>query len=162
MDKNKTKKIIIRQGIVNDYKDGVNLVKDTGCDPYVYELLAKKSKIIPIVMKNIDNRALNILKQESLSCGADTAINEDISRFKKGSSNAVLFASLKQIEILSQKLKEQPFGLKEIGVKIKEIADDYTTPKKVFKYKNSKLDFSKPVVMGIVNLDPNSFSGDGN
>ncbi len=161
MDKKKTNKIIIRQGIVNDYKDGVNLVKDTGCDPYVYELLAKKSKIIPIVMKNIDNRALNILKQESLSCGADTAINEDISRFKKGSSNAVLFASLKQIEILSQKLKEQPFGLKEIGVKIKEIADDYTTPKKVFKYKNSKLDFSKPVVMGIVNLDPNSFSGDG-
>lgn len=161
MEKKKADKKIIRQGIINDYKDGLNLVKDTGCDPYVYEHLAKKSKTIPIIMEKIDNRALNILKQESLSCGADTAINEDISKFKKGFSNAVLFANIRQIEILSQKLKEQPFGLKDIAVKIKEIADNYIAPKKVFRYKNSKLDLSKPVVMGIVNLDPNSFSGDG-
>jgi dihydropteroate synthase len=108
-------------------------------------------------MEAIDNRAANILKQDAISVGADAAISESVSRFKKGVSDAALFATQKQLEKLLSKLCLQPFGLKEAAAEIEKII----LKKKVFRYKKSSLDLTKPVVMGIINLDPNSFSGDG-
>jgi dihydropteroate synthase len=37
----------------------------------------------------------------------------------------------------------------------------FSNEKRSWAYKNSSLDLSKPAVMGIVNMDPDSFSGDG-
>jgi dihydropteroate synthase len=143
--------------VINSFSDVLKLVKNTGCSSAVYESLANKGMLEPILIEKIDNRAANILKQESISVGADVALNENISRFKQGFSDVVVFATLFQLGKLISKLNLQPFGLKQIGDDLKRII----IKRKVFRYKNKSLDLSKPIVMGIVNLDPNSFSGDG-
>ncbi|MDR0822157.1 MAG: dihydropteroate synthase [Endomicrobium sp.] len=152
--------MLIRKAIVNNFSDAVKLVSDTKAMPIVHKSLAKKGLLETIIIEKIDNRAAAILKQESLSCGADLAVSDNISRFKKGFSNAVLFANIKQIEILASKLTLQPFELKKIAIDLKSFVKD-GIQEKIFRYKNKNLKFDKPAVMGIVNVDPNSFSGDG-
>lgn len=149
--------MIIRKAVVNNFNDAKTLAKNTGCSASVCEQLAKKGIIVPIVIEKIDNRAANILKQEAISTGADVAVSENVSKFKQGVSDVILFATINQIEKLINKLHLQPFGLKEVSLNLSSV----TNKKKVFKYKEKILDLSKPVVMGIVNMDPNSFSGDG-
>lgn len=153
--------MIIRKAAVNNFDEALKLVKKTGCNKYADRILAAKALINPVVIEKIDNRAAAIFKQEALSCGADLAVNENVSRFKKGFSDAVLLATVQQMRILSVKLGLQPFGLKEAAAALAGIAGKLTENKKVFRYKNKKIDLLKPAVMGIVNLDPSSFSGDG-
>jgi dihydropteroate synthase len=149
--------MIIRKAVISNFSDALKLVRNTGSSSVVHELLAKKGVLNAIVIEKIDNRAANILKQEAISVGASVALNENVSRFKKGVSDTVLFATVNQIEKLVNKFRLQPFRLKEIALKLENIVNK----KKVFKYKERYLDLSNPIVMGIVNVDPNSFSGDG-
>jgi dihydropteroate synthase len=149
--------MIIRKVIVNNFNEALKLVISTGCSCAVQKVLAEKGIFKAVVIEKIDNRAANILKQEAISVGADSAISEDVSRFKEGTSNTVLFATLNQVKELIDKLRLQPFGLKEIAFSLGSILDD----KRVFKYGNNSFDLSKPIVMGIINVDPGSFSGDG-
>jgi dihydropteroate synthase len=153
--------MILRKAFAYNLNDSLKLAKNTGCDKHVRALLAKKGLFQPIVIEKIDSRAANILKQEAISCGADASVNENVSRFKKGFSNIALFATVKQLETLAKKLYLQPFGLKEAAAELEIILKEAANPVKIFRYKKSKLDFSKTAVMGIVNLDPCSFSGDG-
>jgi dihydropteroate synthase len=143
--------------VINNFNDVLKLVKNTRCSPAVYESLANKGMLELIVIERIDNRVANILKQEAISVGADVALNENISRFKQGFSDIVLLVTLSQLGKLIPKLSLQPFGLKQIGSCLERII----IKRKIFRYRNKSLDLSKPVAMGIVNLDPNSFSGDG-
>lgn len=150
--------MIIRKAVIGNFNDALKLVKNTGSSSAVHELLAKKGVLNAIVIEKIDNRAANILKQEAISVGASVALNENVSRFKKGVSDTVLFATVNQIEKLVNKLRLQPpVKLKEIALKLKNTVNK----KKVFKYGERCLDLLNPVVMGIVNVDSNSFSGDG-
>jgi dihydropteroate synthase len=149
--------MIIRKAVIGNFDDALKLVKNTGSNSAVHELLAKKGVLNAIVIEKIDNRAANILKQEAISVGASVALNENVSRFKKGVSDTVLFATVNQIEKLASKLRLQPFKLKEVALKLKNIVNK----EKVFKYGERCLDLLNPVVMGIVNVDPNSFSADG-
>jgi dihydropteroate synthase len=149
--------LIIRKAAVYDFNDALKLVKATGCSARVCEVLAKKGILEPVTVENIDNRAANILKQEAISVGADAALSSDVSRFRLGFSNILLFATIEQISKLADKLILQPFGLKQLAADLKKLI----SRKKVFRYKDKHLNLDSPVVMGIVNLDPDSFSGDG-
>jgi dihydropteroate synthase len=149
--------MLVRKAVINNFHDALELVRNSGCSKIVVEKLAKKAVFNAIILEDIDNRALNILKQEAISVGADIAVGESVSRFVMGCSNAVLFAALNQLEKLAEKLKLQPFSLKEVSLKIRELM----TPKKFFRYGNKKIDLTNPVIMGIINMTPDSFSGDG-
>ncbi|MDR3281651.1 MAG: dihydropteroate synthase [Endomicrobium sp.] len=149
--------MIIRKAVINGFNDALKLVKSIGCSDIICEYLAKKGVFRAIIVENIDNRAINILKQEAVSVGADAVVSESISRFKHGVSNTVIFASTSQFEKLIGKLFLQPFGLKKVALKLKSILNE----KKKFKCKEKYIDLSNPVVMGIINMDPFSFSGDG-
>ena len=149
--------MILRKAIINNLKDALELIRKTGSSSVIHKHLAQKGTNFPAIIEQIDNRAANILKQEAISVGADVSLNENISRFKKGFSDLILFANIAQILKLISKLQLQPFGLKEVSCNLERLING----KKIFRYKNKSLDLSSPVVMGIINMDPNSFSGDG-
>jgi dihydropteroate synthase len=149
--------MIIRKVVINSFNDALKLVKDIGCSDVVCESLAKKGVFKAVIVEKMDNRAINILKQEAVSIGADAVVSESVSRFEHGVSNTAIFASVSQFEKLICKLSLQPFGLKKVALKLENILNE----KKKFKYKEKYIDLSNPVVMGVVNVDPCSFSGDG-
>lgn len=152
--------MIVRKTKADSIGDILKIIKTSGCDEYVYGKLSKKMSGNVIIADGIDNRAANILKQESLSCGADTVVSSDVSRFKKGISRAVICATLYQLEKLALKLKQQPFGLKDLSFEIEKLIKQDN--KKIIVCGKKKLVLNgRSLIMGIVNLSAESFYGDG-
>ena len=89
----------------------------------------------------------NILKQTAISVGAECATNREVITGKIEKSACILGGSISEIKKIGEKLKFQPFGLKELGEKLIEYS---VRPKNL----NCK-------IVGILNLTDNSFSDGG-
>lgn len=89
----------------------------------------------------------NILKQTAISVGAECATNREVITGKIEKSACILGGSISEIKKIGEKLKFQPFGLKELGEKLIEYS---VRPKNL----NCK-------IVGILNLTNNSFSDGG-
>ena len=121
----------------------VNAVFQTlGVTPEGSALLAPKTHLNLIYIKDLKTPAANILKQDALSIGADLAVPKDTITCKVPLVDAVLIANDKQLKVLARKEKIQPFGLKEVALKLSELT---------FTCKD---DFR---VMGIINTNEDSF-----
>ncbi len=97
----------------------------------------------------------NILKQTALSVGCDCATHREVITGKIENSNCILGGSVSQIKKIAEKLKFQPFGLKELGKKLENSCPPLAGgPKSIISRRGTKL-------VGILNLTPNSFSDGG-
>jgi len=150
--------MIVKKIKTDNINDAIKIIAGSKCDEYVYEKLAKKVVGNSFIVENIDNRAANILKQEAISCGCDVAVSKDVSLFKKGKSNVVICANTNQIEKLILKINGQPFGLKLLSQKINDINSFQL---KQIVCANKKISLHKTLVMGIINLSPDSFFQNG-
>ena len=88
----------------------------------------------------------NILKQTALSVGADCATHKEVITGKAQCSDCILGGSFAQLNKIAQKLEFQPFGLKNLGEKIKSQLNTTT---------------HKTKIMGILNVTKDSFSDGG-
>lgn len=88
----------------------------------------------------------NILKQTALSFGADCGVHRDVLVNKVEKTDAILGGSVSQIKKICEKLKLQPFSMKDLAFNIEAKLE-----------KNDK----KTKIVGILNLTPDSFSNDG-
>lgn len=97
----------------------------------------------------------NILKQTALSVGCDCATHREVITGKIENSNCILGGSVSQIKKIAEKLKFQPFGLKELGKKLENSRPPIAGgPKSMISKRGTKL-------VGILNLTTNSFSDGG-
>ena len=97
----------------------------------------------------------NILKQTALSVGCDCATHREVITGKIENSNCILGGSVSQIKKIAEKLKFQPFGLKELGKKLENSCPPLAgEPKSMISRRGTKL-------VGILNLTTNSFSDGG-
>lgn len=97
----------------------------------------------------------NILKQTALSVGCDCATHREVITGKIENSNCILGGSVSQIKKIAEKLKFQPFGLKELGKKLENSCPPLAGgPKSMISRRETKL-------VGILNLTTNSFSDGG-
>ncbi len=87
----------------------------------------------------------NIIKQTAISVGADCATHREVITGKIEKSDCILGASASQIKKIAEKLKFQPFKLKELGQKL--LAGCKTE--------------HRVKLAGILNLTENSFSDGG-
>lgn len=97
---------------------------------------------------NLTVAQANILKQTALSFGCDCATNRNVITGEIKTSDVILTGSISQLKKISQKLKLQPFSLKNLAKNLDELLNQ-ETPRK------------KTKIMGILNLTQNSFSDGG-
>lgn len=88
----------------------------------------------------------NILKQTALTVGADCAVHREVITGKIDNSDVILGGSYSQLRKIAEKLKFQPFSLKELSGEILRQLE----PKK-----------SETKIVGILNITDNSFSDGG-
>ncbi len=126
-------------------------------------IMGDKLKFIVIKLKNINSTALNILKQEALSIGAELANHKDVITGKIAESDSILFGTPVQLRIIVKKIRTQEFGLKELSKDLENIltaADNKDA--KILKTGKGDIIFSgKTYIMGILNVTPDSFSDGG-
>lgn len=132
-----------------------------GNTPEGAKILSKKGEVFTFVIEGIDTRAANILKQDAIASGGDCALPREASSFICTTCTAVLIVTPRVLEKLLQRLEKQPFGLKRIGQEIRELVAAEKEDTFVFDCAGRKLVLDKPVIMGILNTTPDSFSDGG-
>ena len=118
-------------------------LKSLGVDGGGINILASKSKIHLIAIKDLHVGAANILKQDALSIGADLAVPRGTVIAKDPKVDCLLIASSKALNILAKKELAQPFGLKELAHKLQLIAEIQKP--------------SHAEIMGVINANDDSF-----
>lgn len=100
----------------------------------------------------------NILKQTAISVGADCAVHRETITAKIVKTDCILGGSFSQLKKITQKLRKQAFKLSKLADLIDKNLDFRF---KSMQIKETTLDFTKPYIVGVLNLTQNSFSDGG-
>ena len=147
---------------ISNHRDVKQTMQDIGVDPYGIGIMQPKAMYYLMRMNSISNIAANILKQEMLSLGGEVAVERGALTGKIKKTDCLLMGNLSQFNRLNQKLNKQPFGLDKLAQDLCLTLKNYERDNFVLDLGKYKLNLSLKVhIMGIVNLTPDSFSGDG-
>lgn len=148
--------------LIRNQQEGRRVLEEIGVDPGAYPYLLPKSNFYCIKLKDIPFRGANIIKQEMLSKGGEAAIPRQ-ALSGEGSGDVLLMGTLKHYRLLIRKLKVQPFGLKKVAAEIENILAALEARQQTIELphgKSLKLG-ERTLIMGILNVTPDSFSDGG-
>jgi len=136
------------------------LMAAVGVAPRGVQIMAAKFTSRAVYVKDLHPAAANIVKQVALSSGAEAAVHRDAVTCRAARSDAVLFGTAKQLAAVGQKLTGQDFGLDAVGRAISRVVASWdAVPELTLKGECRRLE--PPLVMGILNVTPDSFSDGG-
>ena len=126
------------------------------------KIMWTKSLFLPIRLDHLSCVAANVLKQEMLARGGDCAVHHDCATLEREESSVLLIGTRNQYDDLTGKLREQGFGLPGVATQIVNLLADLDAPPKPVQVGA----YTHPIgqrtlVMGVINVTPDSFSGDG-
>jgi dihydropteroate synthase len=140
---------------------------EIGVDPRGIEIMTDKFEWYTIRVYQVSFRQAAIIKQEMLAQGADAAVSWQVCSWDRAGSESphslLLAGTLRQLRRFIAKLKQQPFGLPELAVRIETGLANYRQSQPLPTMINGQAYdlFAKTYVMGIINVTPDSFSKDG-
>ncbi|MBD3263608.1 MAG: dihydropteroate synthase [Candidatus Omnitrophica bacterium] len=141
-------------------KEFLELLLSLGVSKEGAKILLPKGLNSAFKIEDIKSREANIIKQHLLSLGSDAGI-ERKALVKDVLTSMVIFGNLSQLNKLCEKLKGQPFGLREVAGKLKTCLQNKAREEFVLEARDKILRIKKCVICGIINTTPDSFSGDG-
>lgn len=131
-----------------------------GVDPASLPYLEPKLTHKNLLLEGVKLYAANILKQSMLSIGGDVAVHRHVISGKVEYSNCIIMGDIRHYRLLVEKLKSQP-GLEPVAEIIDEqIFSEVKRLELVLGGKSYHWD-CLPVIMGILNVTPDSFSDGG-
>ncbi|GBF11378.1 dihydropteroate synthase [Tepidibacillus sp. HK-1] len=149
---------------INNREQLLEEMRKLGADEPGIRLMAPKAETILIKIQNLSLKAANLIKQEMLSKGGDAVLHKDVSMLTKETSDVLLIGTRRQYWEIIRKLKVQPFGLKQVGREIESVlySEDVSNRERTLHSKGIDLTIGRhTLVMGILNVTPDSFSDGG-
>lgn len=148
---------------INNIDDIKRELSRIGVSTQGIEAMSLKSTGIALKLKNIRIGAANIIKQNMLSIGGDAAVSRGVVNGKKEISDVIILGNISELQKLIDKLSYQDiFEIPEIRKNIKQLLNLYYYPKhNELNCRGYKFSLDKPLLMGILNITPDSFY-DGN
>jgi dihydropteroate synthase len=147
---------------INNPEEASAIFRKIGVDPYGIDAMARKTININILLEKQPCKIANIIKQEMLSIGGDAAVARGSVACSTPVSDILMMGTLKQILTLAKKIEKQPFGLNLIAREIFDILNNIYQSEYVWKTSRRKITLGrKTMVMGILNVTPDSFSDSG-
>lgn len=132
------------------------LLKEIGVDERAFKILEAKSTHHILKIEDISTKEALIIKQSALSAGADAAVPRSVLQLKEEKVNILIFGTDKQLRSICEKLRMQNFSLKEVAEEIENTLDSLVRfPSLILGGK--RLELKKPLIMGILNVTPDSF-----
>jgi dihydropteroate synthase len=137
-------------------------LKRVGVDPYGIKAMIPKMENLNILLEGIECKVANILKQEMLSIGGDVAVARGSVECSIEKTDALVIGTIKQVEALADKISIQPFGLKRISIDMKNLLGNLTRENFVVRTPRREIPMGKKtLLMGVINVTPDSFSDGG-
>lgn len=145
---------------VEEAKRALNWI---GSDPRGIASMSGKPLAHAIKLEGVPLRVAHILKQEMLAAGGDAAVHRNVIIHTVEETDVLLLGTDRQLGHVAQKLSAQPFGLKDVGAALKRLLGQFEPPK-VRKLNCRGLELplgERTLIMGILNVTPDSFSDGG-
>ncbi len=157
----------IRKIEINSYKEALEEFSKIGATLAGQKIMSKKLFPIALKVKDLDVKAANILKQEMLARGGDVVTSRNTLISSTGLTDVIILGSINSLKSLAEKIRYQPFGLKNLSLLLKDyiksIEDNKLKEKKILIISNKKFDIEKEgaIIMGVLNVTPDSFYDGG-
>lgn len=147
---------------IDNQREAISFLQGIACDPGSYPYMAPKAVHRCIKLKDISPVAANIIKQEMLARGGEAAIAR-AAIHGQSPTDVLLMGTLRQYELLIEKLKKQPLGLKGIAAELEAITANLDRSAHMMKLADGRVMElgSRTLIMGILNVTPDSFSDGG-
>lgn len=133
-----------------------------GVDPAGVSIMAPKQLHYNLKLEGLKPVQANILKQDMLSIGGEAAVARGAASCSVAFSDALVSGTLRQFETLIDKLKGQSLGLGEAAESMRRAIDNRALSVYKLKSKRGPLTIGPAtLIMGILNVTPDSFSDGG-
>lgn len=151
----------IRSLCLTSPEAGQKELQRIGVDPAGIVQMTPKLEHHALLINQVRAAAANILKQEMLSLGGDAAVTRGTVACSVSTTDVLLIGTRKQLLLLCNKLKSQPFGLKALSARITTALRTAQQPPLCWQTSRRQLSLKQPLIMGILNVTPDSFSDGG-
>ena len=146
---------------ITSHADAERELLRIGVDPSGIASMGPKMVSRCIHLTGLQCRQANVLKQEMLALGGDAAVARGSVACSIDSTDVILIGTEKQLAKLCSKLAPQPFGLPALAGLLLNALAHFTITPTVWRTSRRELALTRPLIMGILNVTPDSFS-DGN
>jgi dihydropteroate synthase len=121
-------------------------------------MMAAKMLTRCVKLTGLQCRQANILKQEMLSLGGDAAVARGTVACSIETTDVILIGTDKQLSALCSKLAPQPFGLPALATTVQVALSNAARRPTSWRAAHRELSLERPLIMGILNVTPDSFS----
>ena len=134
-----------------------------GVDPVGIHIMAPKHIHYNVKVAGLTPPQANVIKQEMLSIGGEAAVARGVVSCSVQSSDAILSGTLRQFNILIDKLKYQSFGLPGLSALIERAIANSRCGRYAITGRSGRewTLGGRTLIMGILNVTPDSFSDGG-
>ncbi|MBD3178276.1 MAG: dihydropteroate synthase [Candidatus Latescibacteria bacterium] len=140
----------------------VKYLRKSGVDSRGIDIIGRKSRNMVFRVENVSAAAANIIKQQLLSMGQEAAVHRDIISGRPDTSEVYIIIDQRSVSELAGKFSWQPFGLPRLGEEIERLAQACRSLPESIKLRDGELSLKdSPLIMGILNTTPDSFSDGG-
>ena len=137
-------------------------MRAAGVTDYGLRAMGPKARHFAITLENVSRLHSNLIKQHILSLGGEAAVHKHIPTEQVETTQLLLTGTELQLRHLAGKLKAQPFGLPEAAEMILQTVANYRRNSWLLECGSRRLEVGpRPVIMGIINVTPDSFSDGG-
>lgn len=139
-------------------------MNDIGCDSGGTTIMHNKALFRVIKVEGLATKAANILKQTMLAKGGEAAVRRGTVDLSIDKTDVLLCGTVRQYQQAIAQLKLQPWGLKQLATELDNaLASAGGRLTRTWSWGDKKLviEPNKTVVMGILNVTPDSFSDGG-
>lgn len=147
-----------------------SLMTRLGAEPAGITRMLLKAKHFVVKLHGVRTPAALIIKEEMLSKGGDAAIHRDCITNRVDATDVLLMGTEKTLLQVANSLRAQPFSLKQVAEELELAVTSYKQPSPVTPSDDELVEPLKSfyqalrvrtLVMGILNVTPDSFSDGG-
>ena len=125
------------------------------------DVFIEKRDSFLLKITGLSTPAANILKQIAISFGADVAVHREVITGKVDCSDAIFVGTKRQLRRTVLALSSQPFGLAGLERQVAELLSRLDKLPAAIDLPLGRLTFDRPLIMGVLNVTPDSFSDGG-
>lgn len=148
---------------IDNLKQAEKALMQIGVDSGGIQYMKGKAVTRVIKLEKVRLPAAHILKEEMLSIGGDAAVHREVVVNGIPHTDVLLIGNEKQLKRLASKLRAQPFGLKKTAAALLNLLLKMNSNAlRNIDCRGKILELgSKTLIMGILNVTPDSFSDGG-
>ncbi|ADG81098.1 dihydropteroate synthase [Thermincola potens] len=155
--------IRVRAIDINDSEKATKEISAIGPDEFGLKWMKPKAVHRTLKIEGIRTAVANIIKQEMLSKGGEVVLPRQAGNNTVDTCDILLMGTVRQFADLTAKLKMQPFGMAQLAEEISVVLKNLEGHgRKFLRCREHTLPLGeKTLVMGILNVTPDSFSDGG-